>query len=297
MEMFFRVVGGTYLVDKVAAVPEGMKGLDGTLVAYLWSKLGEEYRYLMQDHQGSTLEAWKNILSHFTRSTMPRRIQARQDFYHVEHDPSEPIGVYIYNVTKRRQALVDLGCKVEDVEMLDVLLMNLHESFASVKTTILTQKDEPKLEEVKAILMGGAQSAMPSIKTEPSSAAFATQAGFRGGRGGSGYRGGAGSGYAGRNGSGRASSRPSSPRPAPSREDKGYRWCDPLNEGHCHRCGRSGHIAARCIHDMPQHVKEWVMNGPPHQPDSGHFAAEESAGLAYHEEGGDFITNLPPLLT
>ena len=103
-----------------------------------------------------------------------------------------------------------------------------------------------------------------------------------------------GSGYAGRNGSGRASSRPSSPRPAPSREDKGYRWCDPLNEGHCHRCGRSGHIAARCIHDMPQHVKEWVMNGPPHQPDSGHFAAEEIAGLAFHEAD---VTNLPPLFT
>ena len=39
------------------------------------------------------------------------------------------------------------------------------------------------------------------------------------------------------------------------------------------------------------------MKGPPHQSDSGHFAAEEIAGLAFHGDDGDFVTNLPPLLT
>ncbi|KAJ7502313.1 hypothetical protein B0H11DRAFT_664856 [Mycena galericulata] len=73
-----------------------------------------------------------------------------------------------------------------------------------------------------------------------------------GGSGGNRYNGGGGHGSGGGGGS----------HQDHSFDDKGYHWCDPTNENHCHRCGRSGHIAARCIHDMPQHIKDWVMNGP-----------------------------------
>jgi len=39
----------------------------------------------------------------------------------------------------------------------------------------------------------------------------------------------------------------------------------PPTKNHCHRCGRSGHIAARCIYDMPQHIKDWVMHNSPRE--------------------------------
>jgi hypothetical protein len=42
-------------------------------------------------------------------------------------------------------------------------------------------------------------------------------------------------------------------------DNKGYRWCNPVNNQGCHRCGRTGHIAARCMYEMPQHVKDWLM--------------------------------------
>ncbi|KAJ7750158.1 hypothetical protein B0H14DRAFT_2636230 [Mycena olivaceomarginata] len=46
-------------------------------------------------------------------------------------------------------------------------------------------------------------------------------------------------------------------------EDKnGYRWCDPTNENHCHRCGRRNHIAARCVADMPKDIKAWILDRP-----------------------------------
>jgi hypothetical protein len=37
-------------------------------------------------------------------------------------------------------------------------------------------------------------------------------------------------------------------------DSSGRRWCDPMNENHCHCCGKQGHIAARCIHDMPPDI-------------------------------------------
>ncbi|KAJ7875147.1 hypothetical protein B0H14DRAFT_2568919 [Mycena olivaceomarginata] len=46
-------------------------------------------------------------------------------------------------------------------------------------------------------------------------------------------------------------------------EDKnGYRWCDPTNENHCHRCGRRNHFAARCMADMPKEIKTWILDRP-----------------------------------
>lgn len=251
MEMFFRGVGAGYVVQKVQLdkVPDGKGELDEALCSYLFFSIAEEHRYILDDTI-SALEAWKKVLTHFNVSTMPRRIQARHHFYHVEHDPSKSIEVYIHSITKARNALKALKCEVNDTETLDVLLMNLHSSFDSVRTTILTAKEEPSLEQVKSILLGSGRSAV-QVKSEPNDIALAAQDARRGG---------------GRNrfgsGGGQKVLDSDSDRRTPSRDDKGYRWCDPTNEGHCHRCGHSGHIAARCIHDMPQHVKDWVMSGP-----------------------------------
>lgn len=261
MTMFFRSVGASWVVEKNEA-PADQVAMDGVLVAYVWSKVGEEYRYLVND-MTSAVAAWKSLHDYFNKSTMPRRIQARHDFYHVEHDPSQSIDIYIHAVTKARKALTDLGCKVDDVEMLDVLFMNLDSSYDTIRMSILTAKEEPLLETVKGILTGSTRSVM-LVKSEPAPVALAAQDARRGGR--RDY--GSGGGRFGSGGNGGA-----------SREDKGYCWCDPSNEGHCHRCGRSGHIAARCVHDMPQHVKDWVLGGPKRSPspnrNSACFAQDE----------------------
>ena len=53
------------------------------------------------------------------------------------------------------------------------------------------------------------------------------------------------------------------PPPPSLEDDKGFRWCDPTNEGHCHRCGRPGHIAAFCMYSMPRDIREWILARPP----------------------------------
>jgi hypothetical protein len=37
--------------------------------------------------------------------------------------------------------------------------------------------------------------------------------------------------------------------------DKGLHWCDTDYDGVCHYCGCSGHIAAHCMYNMPQSIK------------------------------------------
>jgi hypothetical protein len=39
----------------------------------------------------------------------------------------------------------------------------------------------------------------------------------------------------------------------------GHRWCNPTS-ANCHRCGRSGHIAHKCMHVMPTFVRDWILS-------------------------------------
>jgi hypothetical protein len=46
------------------------------------------------------------------------------------------------------------------------------------------------------------------------------------------------------------------------KDEKGYRWCDTTNDHHCHRCGHTGHNAARCTAEMPPEIKARVLGSP-----------------------------------
>ncbi len=69
-------------------------------------------------------------------------------------------------------------------------------------------------------------------------------------------------------------------------DSKGFHWCDPTHDNHCHRCGRQNHIAAHCIYDMPQQVKDWVLGGPWHsETASANTVFASSAGVGLLPEG------------
>ena len=250
MQMVFRAVQAKYLLmDKLPdAVPADKKDLDEVLVFYIWGSIAEEMRYLV-DGKESGLEAWKAVLDHFQKSNYGGRLKARKEFYNVVHDPSKPISVYIYSVEKAAQVLKNLKVNIEEQELTDILLMNLHESYSNIRTSILTSEDAPDLSRIKSILAG---SSLPIIKQEYEDfilpAANAVRAGRR--------------------------TRPSTSTTSTPIDLKGIRWCNPTNEGHCHRCGRPGHVAHLCIFDMPQHIKDWVMNGRNSSPATAHEVSE-----------------------
>jgi hypothetical protein len=244
MEMLFMGAGADYLIDATSStsIPTECSKLDKQLVFYIWSRVDQEFRYLVQDAKSSALLVWTTLVSHFQKSTMPRRLAARQQLYSVVHDPSKPIDTFIHAVTAAAKVLADLGYKVEDTEIKDLLLMKLDDSYASVRTSIMTAKDEPDLDTIKALL----SSASSSFTQSPPIIAGAMMSS-------NGPRSRPKSSF-----SAAGCTQPSSPLPP---DDKGYQWCNPSNQDACHRCGRANHIAAFCIFNMPQYVKDWVMKG------------------------------------
>jgi hypothetical protein len=248
MEILFLGAGADYLISPTDStqVPTECSKLDKQLVFYLWSRVDDEFRYLIQDARSSALLAWKALLSHFQKSTMPRRIAARQQLYSIVHDPSRSMDTFIHSVTSAAKVLADLGYKVEDTEIKDILLMKLDDSYASVRTSIMTAKEEPDLATIKALLSSASTSFTQSPPSVFPSAMVASSASKFKHRTSSSFQSTAGTVHS-------STSLPP--------DDKGYQWCNTSNQDACHRCGRPNHIAAHCIFSMPQFVKDWVMKG------------------------------------
>jgi gag-polypeptide of LTR copia-type len=222
--------------------------LDSILVAYLSTVVSDEYQYLVED-EDTTSAAFKRLKAHFQKPTVGHHMAAQQEFYDVAHDPNQPIAQYVQAVKAASARLSAYGVTVGDEELVDVLLMNLHESFHPICASILMAKPDPSSTDVINSLTGSAAaSELISIKVEDAPPVLASRVshGYGGGRGGR---------------SGR-SEWPSSGQDMPvGRVDKdGISWCDTTVPGACHRCGHSGHIAACCMFTMPQHVKDWIMH-------------------------------------
>lgn len=309
MDRFLLGNSATWILENKAEVPTDKKDLDQQISVCIYTSISEEYQYLVEGLT-SGLVAWKAVLQHFQKTSISRRLKARQEFYHVTHDPTRPIDVYIHAIISARSTLQNLGCTIEDTETtgMDVLLMNLHPDYHTIRTSILTAKDEPTLDSVKSILTGASVSAIVTVKQEPTGFALAAQGrrGFQSGNRSHGQtrsRSPQGSSQRGNwNFQSGHSSGSKSDRPPSRQDDKGFRWCDPTNERHCHRCGRSGHIAALCIYDMPQHIKDWVMNNPSRSSDGANMAASDSgpgehAGFASHTSGLDYDVSDMPIFT
>jgi hypothetical protein len=69
-------------------------------------------------------------------------------------------------------------------------------------------------------------------------------------------------------------------------DDKGFRWCDTTNENGCHRCGRPNHIAARCMYNMPQGIKDHLLTL------NSHLAQQHAQSASILSN--NWRSNLPP---
>lgn len=220
-----------------AAALKAWEELDAQMYPWVKFKTSEQYHFLI-DNLESAEAAYKALKAHFQSSTMLHRITAREELYAIRHNPSHPIELYIQSLTAACTKLKGLDVTVDDNELKDLLLMRLDPSYHHIRTMLLTADTEPDLAKVKSTLMASTK-AQVSVKPEPSdSVAMAA----------------------------RHRSPPSAPVQGAVQlgagmvDSKGYRWCDTSAEGVCHRCGRPGHIAARCMYSMPDHVKEAIRS-------------------------------------
>lgn len=284
MKMFFLGVGAVEIATGTTPPTEDKakaeyNRLNSQLTAFIYSKISDPYQYLVEDLDTAST-CWTALKGHFEKSTMGHRMASCREFYNVSHDPSLSISQYVQAVTAARAKLAAFGCKIEDTEFIDVLLMNIHKSYHHVRASILMEKTEPDLAQIKSMLAGSANATETiSVKQEPLSPVL-------------GFRAGALLGRTGRiGGSGQVGALGNPIRPG-CIDSKGYTWGDVTNMSGCHRCGRSGHIAACCMYTMPDHVKDWIMSSgtrsrssspPPH----ARFATAAQAAAAHFLYDGD----------
>jgi hypothetical protein len=219
------IMSGSAPTDK--AQKDRWDQLNTLMLPYLFMAIEEDFQYLVEDEDTASA-AWTKLKEHFQRSTLGARMVARKEFYDVTHDPSRPISHYVQSVLAAKSKLVSLGCTITDTEVMDVLLMRLDSSYHPVRITILSQKSEPKLEDVKAILTASSASDDVIIKNEPVEEVL-------------------------------AAARVDRSKKVSQVDDRGLRWCDIDRDGVCHHCGRPGHIAAWCMYSMPQSIKDWII--------------------------------------
>lgn len=271
MKMFFMGAG----IEGIASGERPLEGkeltewkaLDKMLMAYIYNKVQESYQYLVEDLE-SGREAWIKLKEHFEASTMGNRMAARAAFYDITHDTSRPISFYIQSLTTAAAKMKALGCTMDDIKFKDVLLMCLDSSFEAIRMNALSLKPEPSLDDIKGML-SRSTAAMATIKIEEQDYALAA----RGRQQRSGNTGG--------------------PVGGNLTDDQGYHWCDPNSIG-CHRCGRSGHRAYRCMYSMPKQVKDWLIvnrsssHSPPRPPSPPHHAAQAGVHSNHYAEQSHF---------
>jgi hypothetical protein len=279
LKMFFIGVH-TPWVTKDKSSSEGKvddESNDHEVMWLLYSKLAPEYQYL-GDNVTSAQDLWTKCVGAFEASNMTSRMNARRDFVHTIHDPSKSIDLYISAIEDAVTRLDRLGVKPTDSEIADTLLMNLDESLSSTRTTILTSEKEPTLTAIKSqIRNAGPSVPLKVIKNEdddddnallPASAHAARAHG-----------------RAPRSRAARATGTGGSSK---------FHWCSATSNDQCRRCGVAGHIADRCIHDMPHDVKDWVIAGPPGKAGRASAAfvsdssGDESAGAHIAFGGASF---------
>ena len=88
---------------------------------------------------------------------------AQKEFYEISYDPSRPLSQYIHTIMTAKQKLELLNYSVSNTELKDLLIMHLHPSYDPVRITILAQKKEPSLNDIKSILLSSSAS---DIKVE-----------------------------------------------------------------------------------------------------------------------------------
>ena len=237
--------------------------LNALMLPHLYMAIEEDFQYLVEDEDTASA-AWIKLKDHFQRSTLGARMVAQKEFYDITHDPNRPISHYVQSVLAMKNKLVSLGCTITDTEVMDVLLMRLDSSYHPVHITILSQKSEPKLEDVKAILTASSASDDVIIKSEPVEEVLA------------------------------AADAGDSKRVSQV-DDKGLHWCDTDRDGVCHRCGHPGHIAAHCMYNMPQPIKDWILTSRAPSPS---LPSQEKAShaFAYHDYDYDSDSDAGPHL-
>ncbi|KAG8691140.1 hypothetical protein FRC09_011718 [Ceratobasidium sp. 395] len=161
---------------------------------------------------------WKGLADVYSRSSRANRIALRQQLQTTTLGEEDSVQDYVTRVSDVSTRLRALGVGLSDEDEVDVLIMNLPDTWGHVASSLMIRPGDLKVKDVVAVLLEE-ETRRQHTDTRAGIAAFAARASGRKGKTG-------GSGKAG-SGAGGAST--------------------PLEDQRtCYRCGQPGHVVANC---------------------------------------------------
>ena len=180
----------------------------------------------------------------FKKDVASNHPNLHSNFYNVTHDPSKPVMEFINTIQSISHQLAAIKHSLHATEITNMILLHLHESFSPIHSALITHKEEPMLTEIiAAVKKHEAHTVMTNCSPKETS--------------GSDEIGSESIYFTGRQWKQGGVRRSASKAEVDWGNSKG-------KDGVCFPCGRSGHVAAKCIADMPQEVKDHIISGTAH---------------------------------
>jgi hypothetical protein len=127
-----------------AAAEEGLTFIGLTIAP-------SQYGHIRDAADGPT--AWKALADIYEKNSRATRISLKRQFYGFQHDISKPIQDYISGISTLAARLKGIGIKLDDADITDVLIFNLHDSYSNIAASLTASKDEFKLADVTGALI------------------------------------------------------------------------------------------------------------------------------------------------
>jgi hypothetical protein len=180
-----------------------------------------------------TIAIFQVLTATYEGDTLACQMGLCRQLYHLNHDPSQPISIFLTNVRSLMSELASIGHALKPDEIRDIVLMNLHSSFEVITTLLASLKkngtEDWTIDSPGTHLAGFEES--HSISNLESAIPIAHIA--------------------------KHISHPHHCHQSSAHDNRLNRQNIP---GACNRCGHSGHTAAGCFCDMPESVKDQLRN-------------------------------------
>jgi gag-polypeptide of LTR copia-type/Zinc knuckle len=111
-----------------------------------------QYIYIRDAEDGYA--AWKALEKVYLKNSRANRISLKRQLYGFGHAVDSPIQDYINGILELTGQLRGIGVRLDKTEIMDILIMNLHESWSSMASTLATtMTDAHSVEDVTGALI------------------------------------------------------------------------------------------------------------------------------------------------
>lgn len=100
----------------------------------------DQYQYIQDATNGP--EAWKALSKIYEKNSRANRVALKRQFYGFSHDDTKPIQEYISGILELATRLKSIGVKLEDNDIMDVLLFNLDNSWSNIAASLCATVDD-----------------------------------------------------------------------------------------------------------------------------------------------------------